>query len=69
VVAPGARRIAARKRQRVIGSRNGDQFDAADPDALEPGDLHIKRSADSDRGRAVEHHLGHCPERLRIEAK
>ena len=44
-----------------------DQFDAADPDALEPGDLHIEGSADSDRGRAVEHHLGHCPERLHIE--
>ena len=69
MVAPCARRIPARARQRMIGGRNGDQFDAAYPDALEPGDLHVERSADPDRSRAVEYHLRHRPERFDIEAQ
>jgi hypothetical protein len=36
VLAPGARRIATRPRQRMIGSGNRDELDAAHPDALEP---------------------------------
>ena len=68
VISPGARRNPTRTRQRVIGSRNRDQFDAADPDALKPRDLHIERPADPDRCRAVEHHLRHRPERFDTEA-
>ena len=46
VVAPGAGRIPARERQRMVGSSDGDQLDAADPGALDPGDLHFERSGD-----------------------
>jgi hypothetical protein len=34
VGAPGAGCIPTRQRERMIGSRNGDQLDAADPDAV-----------------------------------
>jgi len=68
VVAPGAGRIPARERQRMVGSSDRDQLDAADPGALDPGDLHFERSGDPDRGRAVEHHLRHRPERFDIKA-
>jgi hypothetical protein len=38
VIAPGARGVPARERQRVIGRSNRDHFDGTDRDALDPGD-------------------------------
>jgi hypothetical protein len=69
VAAAGARRVAARKRQWMIGSSNRDPFDATDVDAFYPGDCLIEGSADSDHRPALEHRLPHCPERFDIEAQ
>src|SRR5262249_25260929 len=69
VIAPCAWWIAASTRQRVIGGRNRDKFDAADPDAFEPGNFHIERSANPNAGLPVEHHLRHGPERFHIKVQ
>ena len=42
MAAAGARRVAARKRQWMIGSSNRDPLDATDVDAFYPGDCLIE---------------------------
>src|SRR5262245_28205094 len=53
----------------MIGSGNGDEFDAADADALEASDLDIEWSTDPDRRLAVQYHVRHRSERFHIEAQ
>ena len=55
------RRVGASTGQRVIRGRNGDQLDAADPDALEPRNFDVERTADANGGRAVEYRLVTAP--------